>query len=295
MITKKKMGVVGTGMMGREIALCFAIAEWEVVMSDVSMEIAEAAKELQAGVIDKEMYKGRLEDNGQKPDILARITPTDQMDALADCELVIEAAPENEDLKKGIYEKLDAICDAETIIATNTSSILITKLSGAVSDERKKRFIGTHFFSPAVVMKLVEVVQGLAGADETSARVAEIMSEVGKVPVRVKDTTGFAVNRMLSVFLREAVMLLEEGIATVEDIDNACKFGLGHPIGPFELLDNTAIDLNLHVNTELWKEHGDRYMPRPLIKKKVFAGELGRKVGKGFYVYENNKKTGMLR
>lgn len=289
----KKVGVIGSGMMGREISLAHARAGYQVILSDINMEIVQKSHEMQTGILDREIKRNRLEAD-KKDEILARISITDKLEDMADCDLVTECILEDLDLKKETFGKLDKICKPETIFCSNTSSILITKISAGVSEERRKQFVGTHYFSPAMVMKLIEVVPGLACSEETAETVLAFGKSLDKVPIRVKDNTGFAVNRMLVVLMAEAVRLVEEGVCSVEDVDNACKFGLGHPIGPLELMDNTDLYLNHLVNLQLMEEHGERFRPRPLVYKKALIGELGRKTGKGFYRYEDGKKVGPL-
>jgi 3-hydroxybutyryl-CoA dehydrogenase len=279
--------------MGRELALVFAIAGREVYMSDQTLELAQKAKDLQVGVLEREVKKGRME-GGNEQAILGRIHVTDKLEDMKDCDLIIEAAAELFDVKSEIFKRLDAICKPETVLVTNTSSFLVTRLSSAVSAERKGRFIGMHFFSPATVMKLVEIVPGQVCQKEIAGACYDFAKELGKTPIKVRDNCGFAVNRIFNILTAEAVRLYEEGVASVEDIDLACKLGLGHPAGPFEMLDNLDIHLNYLVNMEFMSEHGERWRPRPVIVRKVHAGEIGRKVGKGFYKYVDNKKAGPL-
>jgi len=251
----KKVGVVGSGMMGREISLCFAVAGYEVWLNDTSMEILENARGLQSATIDKEIRRGRMSEDTNKEEILNRIHPTTILNDMKDCLIVTEAVSEIVELKQDIFRQLDLICDAETFFASNTSSILITKLQTAVSDERKKKMLGMHYFSPAIVMKLVEVVKGHMTSQATVDKCLEIAKSIGKIPITVKDNTGFAVNRIVTIYLDEAVRLVEEGVASVEDIDIACKVGLGFPIGPFEFLDVTDIHLHKLVNDQMVEEH----------------------------------------
>lgn len=290
----KKSAVIGAGMMGREIAIVYAKAGYEVAIVDATMELAQAAKEKQASILDREIAKGRL-DESQKAEILARITPVADKRELADYDYITEAIPEIYELKEALFQELDEICKPETIFLTNTSTYSITKLSMAVSKKRKSRFLGTHYFSPASVMKLVEVIPGHLCDDEIVDEVAEMMTAMGKEAVRVKDVPGFVVNRIYHAIMVESLKLLEEGVASVEDIDRACKFGMGHPVGPFELYDNTSLDLNLAVQTILFENYGERFRPGNLLRKKVDAGQLGRKAGEGFYIWTNNKKSGTAK
>lgn len=281
----KKVGVVGAGMMGAEIALCFARSGMEVILADIKQEYAEGGKKKQAAVLDKQISKGRITAE-QKEETLSRVTPTVDMTLMADCDFVIEAVLENLEIKSDTFRKLDGICKSETIFASNTSSISITKLAAAVSKERASRFAGAHFNSPASVMKLVEVIPGLLTSEETVDIVTELLKSIDKEPVRVKDVTGFALNRLFHVFYGEAMRLIEEGVATPEDIDKVCVYGLGHPVGICKLLDQTGHDLNVSVDQILFEAYGDRFRPSPVLQRLVDAGRLGRKSGEGFYKYE---------
>ncbi len=280
----KKVGVIGAGMMGAEISLCFANGGYDVVMSDATRDLALNGKTRQETILDKSIKKGKI-DASDKEAILSRIVATDQIEAMDDADLVIEAVVENFELKKGIFERLDAVCKKECVIASNTSSIPITKLATTVTRERAERFLGIHFFSPAFIMKLVEIIPGYLCQREAVECAKAAAQSIGKTPVEVKDVAGFAVNRLLNIFFIEAIKLLEEGVATVEDIDTACKLGLGHPVGPFELLDLTGLDLNLSVHEVLFNEYGERFRPRPLLRKMVTSGLYGRKSGEGFHNY----------
>lgn len=280
----KKAGVVGAGMMGAEIALCFAKAGIETVLSDTSLEIAQKGKEKQAAVLDKSIKKGKMSAD-EKEAALRKVTPTGDLKDMADCDLVIEAVLENLAIKQDIFRQLDNICKEGTILASNTSSISITKLAAAVSEERKKRFIGTHFNSPASVMKLVEVIPGLLTEEETTECMTDILVNIGKEPVKVKDVVGFGLNRLFHCFYLEACRLIEEGVCSPEDVDKICKYGLGHPMGICALLDITGHDLNQSVDQILFEAYGERFRPSPVIQRMVDSGRLGRKTGAGFYDY----------
>lgn len=281
----KKAGVVGAGMMGAEIALCFARAGIETVLSDTSLEIAEKGKEKQEAILDKSIKKGKLDEAG-KDLILAHVTAAGDLSGMAECDIVIEAVLENLDIKKSIFAQLDGICKETAIFASNTSSISITKLASAVSESRKGNFIGTHFNSPASVMKLVEVIPGLLTEDKTVETVAALLEEIEKVPVEVKDVVGFGLNRLFHCFYLEACRLIEEGVCTPEDVDKICKYGLGHPMGICALLDITGHDLNQSVDQILFEAYGERFRPSPVIQRMVDSHRLGRKTGAGFYEYE---------
>lgn len=280
-----KIGVVGAGMMGAEIALCFARSGCETFMKETSLDLARKGKERIAAVLDKAIKKGALPAEEKEP-ILSRLVPTDQYQDFSNVDVAIEAVFEDFEIKKKVFEALDSICKPVAVFATNTSSIPITLLATAVSDERKGNFLGAHFFSPASIMKLVEVIPALETEETAVERMMECCRDIGKTPIRVKDVTGFAVNRILHAMWIEANRLLEEGVATPEDIDAACKLGLGHPIGPYALMDLTGNDLNLMVQRILYDSYGERFRPRLILKQKVDAGHLGRKTGKGWYVYQ---------
>lgn len=284
-MSMKKIGVVGAGMMGSEIALCFARSGMTVVLADIKQEFAEGGKRKQEAILSKQVAKGRMSEE-QKADILARVTPTVDLEQMADCDFVIEAVLEKLEIKADTFRKLDAICKPETILASNTSSISISKLAASVSRERAPRFVGMHFNSPASVMKLVEVIPGLLTSDETADMATELLLSIEKEPVRVKDVTGFALNRLFHCFYGEALRLIEEGVATPEDIDKICVYGLGHPIGICKLLDQLGHDLNISVDQILFDAYGDRFRPSPVLQRFVDSGLLGRKSGEGFYTYE---------
>ena len=281
----KKVGVVGAGMMGAEIALCFARAGMETILSDVSLEVAQKGKEKQAAVLDKSIKKGKL-DAALKQEILSNVTPTGNINDMADCDIIIEAVLENLKIKQDIFRELDGICKESTILASNTSSISITKLAAAVSDKRKAQFVGTHFNSPASVMKLVEVIPALLTEDETVEKTIALLNDIEKVPVKVKDVVGFGLNRLFHCFYLEACRLIEEGVCTPEDVDKICKYGLGHPMGICSLLDITSHDLNQSVDQILFEAYGDRFRPSPVIQRMVDSGRLGRKTGAGFFEYD---------
>lgn len=278
----QKIGVVGAGMMGAEIALCFEMAGYETILSDIKIEFAENGKKKQAAVLDKRIAKGKLAPE-EKEIILSHVTVTADLKDLKDCDLIIEAVLEDADIKMNVFRELDAICKPDTIFTSNTSSISITKLASAVKDGRA--FIGTHFNSPASIMKLVEVIPALQTTPETTDTVYNLLASIGKAPIRVKDVVGFALNRMFHAFYLEACRLVEEGVCSVEDVDKICKFGLGHPMGVFKLIDQTGHDLNMNVDEILFSAYGDRFRPSPQIQRLRDAGRLGKKSGRGFYDY----------
>lgn len=281
----KMIGIVGAGMMGAEIGLCFAAAGCEVVLIDINEEMALNGKKRQARVLEKSIAKGKL-DAYKKDDILNRIATSDKINSLANADLAIEAVIEDFEIKRKIIEELDSICKSSCLLASNTSSIPITKLATAVNRKRAGNFLGMHFFSPAYVMQLVEVIPGYFTTSDAINSAKHAVKLIGKKPIEIKDVAGFAVNRLLNIFFIEAIRLLEEGVASKEDIDAACKLGLGHPVGPFELLDLTGLDLNLSVHEVLFNNYGERFRPRPLLKKMVTAGLFGKKTKEGFYKYD---------
>lgn len=281
----KNVGIVGAGMMGSEIGLCFAMAGKTVILNDIKPELAENGKSKQETILRKNVEKGKLTEE-QKNQILSRVQTSADLADLKDCDLIIEAAAEIVDVKQSIFRTLDRECKKETILASNTSSISITKLAECLTEERKLNFSGMHYFSPASKMKLVEVIPTKFTSNETVQKIRAAAQEIGKDPITVKDVPGFVVNRMLNIFFIEAIRLLEENVASKEDIDKACKLGLGHPVGPIELLDITGLDLNLYVHTILREAYGDRFEPQPLLKEMVEEGRLGKKVKHGFYDYE---------
>lgn len=281
----KKAGVVGAGMMGAEIALCFARSGLDVVLADIKQEFADGGKQKQIVILDRQVAKGKISPE-QRDATLARVVPTADLSLMADCDFVIEAVLENLEIKRDTFQKLDQLCKPETILASNTSSISISKLAASVSKERAPRFVGAHFNSPASIMKLVEIIPGLLTSAETVDTVTELLLYIEKEPVRVKDVTGFALNRLFHVFYAEALRLVEEGVATPEDIDKICVYGLGHPVGICKLLDQLGHDLNLSVDKILFDAYGERFRPSPVLQRFVDAGMLGRKSGEGFYQYE---------
>ena len=280
-----RVGVVGAGLMGSEIALVFALAGKDVLLSDVSEDSLKRALDNLGKVLDKGAQRG-FYPTEQKAPTLARIRTTTDLALYADRDLVIEAVFEDEKVKADTFRKLDAVCADACIIASNTSTISISGLAAHVKPARRSRFLGTHFFSPVSRMKLVEVIPGLDTAPETVEAAMAACKEAGKVPIRVKDVVGFAVNRILHAFMIEAVRLVEEGVATPEEIDLACKLGLGHPVGPFELSDAVTNNLSLQVQEIMHAAYGPRFLPRPLLKQMVQAGYNGKKAGRGWYRYE---------
>jgi 3-hydroxybutyryl-CoA dehydrogenase len=284
------IGVVGAGMMGAEIALVYALGGHDVKLFDQSSDFARAAVERLRGVLAAGIARGFYAQD-QADTALARLHVATVLEEYADCGLVVEAVFEDEAVKAAVFEHLAGIVAPDAILMSNTSSIPITTLSGHLPEARRSRFLGTHFFSPVSRMKLVEVIPGLDTDPAVVDRVCAVVTAIGKQPVRIKDVVGFAVNRLLHSFWIEATRLVEEGVATPQDIDLACKLGLGHPVGPFELMDGVSNSLTLDVQKILHDAYGPRFLPRPLLKTLVRAGYTGRKSGRGWYRYKEGKRT----
>ena len=284
----KKAGVVGAGMMGAEIALCFAMSGIEVAIKDIRMDVAKAGVDRASKALDKLIKKGQF-DSLKKDTTLSLIKPSDTYEAFQDADFVVEAVAEDLHVKRQTLAELDKICKSQCLFSTNTSSLRVTALATAVSEDRRKRFLGTHFFSPVSVMKLVEVIPGLETEEKAVSHTTDVCKAIGKTPIRVKDVAGFAVNRLLHAMWIEAERCVEEGVATPEDIDIACRLGLGHPVGPFQLMDLVTNELTLNIQEILCQVYGPRFMPRPVLRQKVDAGHSGRKTGKGWYDYRDRK------
>lgn len=277
----KRIGIVGAGMMGAEIALCCARAGMDVIMKEVSQELADKGWQTVETILSKAVAKGKMGEE-EKENTLSRIQPTDMYEGFDEVDLVIEAILEVTEIKHSLFQSLDSICKPECIFASNTSSISITKLAAAA---RPDRFVGLHFFSPASVMKLVEVIPGLLTSPATVEFGLDFCRTIGKEPVRVKNVEGFVVNRILLALMNEAYRLLDEGVATKEDIDTACRLGLGHPVGPFRLCDNISLDLLDKVHTILTTAYGERFKTPGIFREHLDAGRVGRKAGRGWYDY----------
>jgi 3-hydroxybutyryl-CoA dehydrogenase len=280
----KKIGVVGAGMMGAEIALCFAKADLSVIMADSTEEFAAKGKERQASVLDKSIKKGKF-DAALRDKVLDNVVTTSDIGLMKDCDFIVEAVFEDLDIKQNVYRELDAVCKPDCIIASNTSTFPITKLASAVSGERLPKFIGTHFNSPASVMKLVEVIPAYLTSEETTQTTIDILKEIDKEPVKVKDVVGFALNRIFHMLTLESTRLVEEGVCTAEDLDKVCLYGLGWPMGPFRLIDAISLDLMMKGEQLLFDAYGDRFRPSPLTQRLIDAKRLGQKVGAGYYDY----------
>lgn len=279
----KKIFVIGAGTMGAGIVQAFAQKGYEVIVRDIKDEFVERGINGINKGLSKLVSKGKITEE-DKESILSRISGTTDLALAEDCDLVIEAAVENMEIKKSIFAELDGICKESTILASNTSSLSITEVASAT--KRADKVIGMHFFNPAPVMKLVEIIRGMATSQETFDAVKEVSVAIGKEPVEVAEAPGFVVNRILIPMINEASFILQEGIASVEDIDTSMRYGANHPMGPLELGDLIGLDVCLAIMDVLYNETGDsKYRASNLLRKYVRAGYLGRKTGRGFYTY----------
>ena len=276
-----KVGVIGAGTMGSGIAQAFVQSGFDVALCDIKAEWAAGGKEKIKKALDKQVAKGKME-QAAADEMLGRIVTGLKEDICADCDLIVEAAFEDMGVKQKTFTELDAICKPECIFASNTSSLSITAIGKGVN----RPVIGMHFFNPAPVMKLVEVIAGINTPETTVEAVKDIAVKLGKTPVQVNEAAGFVVNRILIPMINEAAFILMEGVASKEDIDTAMKLGANHPMGPLELGDLVGLDVCLAIMEVLYNETGDsKYRACPLIRKMVRGGHLGRKSGKGFYDY----------
>lgn len=278
-----RLGVIGAGTMGNGIAHVFARAGFEVTLVEVNEQALERGMGVIRKNLEREAAKGKI-DAAEVQAIFARVRPARAMDALGDCRLVVEAATERLEVKRQIFRDLDDLLRTEAILATNTSSISITKLAAGTG--RADRVIGMHFFNPVPVMALVEVIRGLQTSEATFATVRELAVAVGKTPVEVNDAAGFVSNRVLMPLLNEAMFAVMEGVATAEAVDEIFRLGMAHPMGPLTLADFIGLDVCLDIMRVLEDGLGDpKYRPCPLLIRMVDAGWLGRKSGRGFYKY----------
>jgi len=279
----KRVGIVGSGIMGSGIAECAAKSGHEVILRSRRRETADAMIAGLEKSLGKQVEKGKLAED-ERAAVLGRVTATSDLGDLAECDLVIESIVEELAPKKHLFTELDRICVEHTILATNTSTLPVIEL--AMETGRPDKVCGVHFFNPAPVMSLVEIVRPLTAGDTTIAEVRAFAEACGKNPVEVKDQAGFIVNALLFPYLNNAVRLLEQGVATKEDIDEAMKGGCGFPMGPFALLDLVGLDTSLSILEALYAEfHDPNYSPMPLLRRMVSAEQLGRKSGRGFYDY----------
>jgi len=287
----KKVGVLGCGLMGAGIAQVAASAGYQTVVKEVSEEfIAKGFAGIEKS-LTKFAEKGTITAD-QQGEIRRRLTGTTSFNALADCDIIIEAIIENLEEKRSTYRQLDETCKPETIFASNTSSLSITEMMTATSAERQRRFIGMHFFNPVPLMKLVEVVRTILTDDDVYEQAVEFGKGLGKVPVRAGDKTGFIVNRLLVPYMLDAIRALEEGVGSIVDIDNAMKLGCGYPMGPFTLGDFVGLDTTYYIAEIMFNEFREkRFAPPPLLKRMVLAGLYGRKSGRGFYDYTKDAKN----
>ncbi len=286
----RTIALVGAGQMGAGIAQVAATSGYDVRVYDTRAVALQNASKSVAKSLDKSAAKGRLQDGETAEEVASRIVWTSDFDALRDADFAIEAVVENEATKRGVFQRLDKLLDPRAIVASNTSSIPITKLCAAT--ERADRVIGMHFMNPVPIMKLVEVIRGLPTSDETFKATVEIAHQLGKTTCESQDYPGFIVNRVLIPFINEACYAVMEGVASPTDVDKSCRLGLNHPMGPLALADFIGLDTVLAIAEVLHAGLGDaKYRPCPLLRQYVDAGWLGRKTGRGFYDYTSNANT----
>jgi 3-hydroxybutyryl-CoA dehydrogenase len=279
----RMVGIVGAGQMGGGIAQVAAQSGFDVVLYDIAAPVLERALGEMAKSLTRLKDKGKL-DGREVADVIARIRTTERLEQLAGADVVIEAAPEDFEIKRDVFQRLDGICRPETILASNTSSISLTQLGATTA--RAANVIGMHFMNPPAVLQLVEIVRGLATSEETYETVRDLAERMGKVTILAKDYAGFIVNRILLPMINEAIYAVYEGVGSVEDIDNGMKLGTNQPMGPLALADLIGLDTCLAILERLHTSLGeDKYRPCPLLRNYVAAGYLGRKVRKGFYDY----------
>ena len=278
----KKIAVIGAGTMGGGIAQVAAQSGYEIILADTKEEYVRAGFEKIKERLEKRVGEGKLESK-EKDRTLSNIKITASLEDCRDADLVIEAVVEKEDAKKQIFKELDNICPEETVFASNTSSISITRLAQVTG--RPEKFTGMHFMNPAYIMKLLVIIQGMRTSQETVKTVAAVAERMGKTSVTINDYPGFIINRLLIPMINDSIYCLEEGVTSKESIDKIMKLGANHPMGPLELADFIGLDICLAILDVLHAELGEKYMPCPLLRKMVAGGKLGRKSGEGFYDY----------
>jgi 3-hydroxybutyryl-CoA dehydrogenase len=282
-MTIQRVGVLGCGLMGSGIAQVAAQAGFRTTVVEANDELLQRGLGNLRKTLEGLVAKGKL-DAGGKDDTLGRLSGTTRLEDLKDCDIVVEAITENQQLKNETFARLDRVCPPHAILASNTSSCNVTAMAAAT--RRAGQVLGLHFFNPVPLMKLVEVVRTILTEDAAVKAATEWIRAVGKVPVQTKDSTAFIVNRLLMPYLLDAVRLYESGLGSLEDIDQAMKLGCGYPMGPFTLLDLVGLDTAMYVAEVMFEEFREpRYAPPPLLKRMVMAGHLGRKSGRGFYTY----------
>ena len=289
----QKVGVVGCGLMGSGIAQVAAAAGFDTVVREVSPDVVDKGLKSIDKNLARLVEKGTLQDAARN-EIRGRLKGTTVLDDLKDCDLVIEAIIEQLPVKRELFSALDALCPPSTIFASNTSSLTITEMAAAT--KRPERFVGLHFFNPVPLMKLVEVVRTIATDDAVYEEMVAFGGKLGKTPVRAHDSTGFIVNRLLVPYLLDAIRALEEGVGSIEDIDNSMKLGCGHPMGPLTLLDFVGLDTTYYIANIMFDEFKEpRFAPPPLLKRMVLAGWNGKKSGRGFYDYTDPQKPKAMK
>ena len=281
----RQIAVIGTGTMGRGIAYLAALAGYDTVIHDIDQGALDAAQAAVESTLRKGVEKGKVTESAAKEAAMRVQVANDLEPAVRAADLIIEAVPESFDLKKDLFAQADLFCSAETILASNTSSISITKLASNV--ERRDRFIGLHFFNPPHAMKLLEIVRGERTSDETVEQMREVAAKMGKEAIVVRDSPGFATSRLGVAIGLEAIRMLQEGVASAEDIDRAMELGYNHPMGPLRLTDLVGLDVRLGIAEYLAATLGERFEPPLLLRDKVAAGKLGRKTGEGFYRWDD--------